>query len=420
LACAAICSLPAAGCTGASEPSAGRAPCDAPGVTADQIKIGYIFPNSGPVGGQFASSRSGVVARIAEANAEGGVHGRKIVLEWRDDESSPTVNLAVAQDLVDREKVFGIMNVSSFAGGAASYLGERNVPVAGIALEAAWGEYPNMFSYLNRITDPGSVTTWGLFARRHGGSRAVILRDKATESSGDFGTRMARSMRSEGVDVVATLDYEGVAGIGELGRRVHDLGADVLTGAVPAPAFASVYSAAVAAGARFKVVLAPTGYHQSTLHDFGARIAGVYYFTYFLPFEMNTPAHEIYRRAMARYSPELQSPDQALPLTGYINTDLLLRGLDLAGECPSRDAFIRNLRRVHDYRGRGLLSGPVDLGDVGQVIRCYTFVRANATGTAFEVVPDAAPLCGERIPDRQPQSTFPPLPPDGAEPPPAR
>jgi hypothetical protein len=99
---------------------------------------------------------------------------------------------------------------------------------------------------------------------------------------------------------------------------------------------------------------------------------------------------------MSLYSPELQPPDQELALTGYINTDLFLAGLEAAGACPTRAKFVDNLRAVHNYDGGGLLPAPVDLGVVGQLNVCYTFLRANPAGSAFEIVKGAAPLCGQR------------------------
>lgn len=386
----------AAGCAGAGG-SSPVAACDSPGVTPGTIKIGYIFPDTGNTAGLFNASRSGVEARVEAANAAGGIHGRKIEIVWRDDQSDTAINLTAAQNLVERENVFGIIETTSYATGSAQYLNERNVPVAGNTLEAVWSRYRNMFSYAYRTTSGGSITTWGTFAKAHGGSRAVVVEAKIAEASRSFGDNLAASLRSAGIDVTDILDYTpGVTDLNQIGRQIQASGADVLSGALPAEDFTRVQIAAVAAGAQPKVIMTPTGYDRSLLNKFGPQVAGTYYFINYRPSEEKTAAQDTYLRAMSLYSPELQPPDQELALTGYINTDLFLAGLEAAGACPTRAKFVDNLRAVHNYDGGGLLPAPVDLGVVGQLNVCYTFLRANPAGSAFEIVKGAAPLCGQR------------------------
>lgn len=381
-------------------PDAAR--CGSPGVTPESVKVGLIFPDSGLNARQFAAARSGVTARLGAVNAAGGINGRKINYVWRDDQSTKDTNLTVARNLIEREDAFGIIEISPNASGSAAYLNKHGIPVAGNALESVWGDYPNMFSYTNRLSGSGSsITTWGMFVRARGGTRAAIVEVKIAETSRNVSEKIAESLRSAGITVAAALDYvPGVTNPEQLARQIRDLDVDVLTGAISADDFARTQIAARAAGVNFRVVLAPTGYDRSTLDKFGARIAGTYYFTTFIPFEMNTPALRTYRAAMATYAPELRQADEPIALTGYISTDLFLRGLQEAGTCPTREGFVTRLRQLRDFDGGGLLPGPVSLADTRQPNLCYTFVQANEAGTGFEVVQDAAPLCGSRIPAR--------------------
>jgi ABC-type branched-subunit amino acid transport system substrate-binding protein len=256
-----------------------------------------------------------------------------------------------------------------------------------------------MFSYAYRVTTGGSVTTWGEFAKAHGGTRAVVVEEKIGEATRNVGDKISDSLRATGIDVVATLDYvPAVTNPDLLAQQILALNPDVLTGAMAADHFAAVQTAATAAGLRPNVIMSPTGYDPNILHTYGQKVAGTYYFIPYIPFEANTPAHVRFRQSMARYSPELQPADQEIALLGYIAADLFLRGLEVAGDCPTRAAFISNLRAVRDYRGNGLLPAPVDLSKIGQLNVCYNFVRANAGGTGYEIVQGAAPLCGRRLP----------------------
>ncbi|WP_236705383.1 ABC transporter substrate-binding protein, partial [Frankia sp. ACN1ag] len=96
------------GCSTAGPPDA-DGPCNSPGVSKDQIKLGFIYPDTGVGSAVFAAARAGVDARLGLANAEGGVNGRRITYEWRDDEANPDTNGRVARDLVENTGVFGLI-----------------------------------------------------------------------------------------------------------------------------------------------------------------------------------------------------------------------------------------------------------------------------------------------------------------------
>ncbi|MCJ7439499.1 MAG: Leu/Ile/Val-binding protein (LIV-BP), partial [Acidimicrobiia bacterium] len=61
--------------------TAGAASCDSPGVTAKEIKIGALYPQTSEAfGSQFRPYGPGVRARLAlENDTNGGVNGRKLV-----------------------------------------------------------------------------------------------------------------------------------------------------------------------------------------------------------------------------------------------------------------------------------------------------------------------------------------------------
>ena len=100
-----------------------------PGVTDKTVKLGYIFPQTG-VGAQSKSAGKACQARIDRANAAGGVNGRKIEVEYRDDQSS-AANLTAAEDLVQNRKVFAVVNDSPFAFVSYKYLQSQGVPMVG-------------------------------------------------------------------------------------------------------------------------------------------------------------------------------------------------------------------------------------------------------------------------------------------------
>jgi len=96
-------------------PAAAQESRDAvPGVTKDSIKIGGFGPLTGPsyLGGKLAMNGAEIV--FDEANAGGGIFGRKITFLREDDRCDPAAAIAAAKKLISQEKVFSI------SGGACS------------------------------------------------------------------------------------------------------------------------------------------------------------------------------------------------------------------------------------------------------------------------------------------------------------
>lgn len=385
---------------------------DEPGVTNDEVRLGLIFPNTGLGSEIFVAARSGVEARISTVNSAGGIHGRKIVIDWRDDESKPESNLAAARDLVDRGDVFGILESTGVATGSADWLAARGIPVVGHALEPVWSRYKNMFSYAVRITSGPSTTTWGEFARRRGSTKAAIIAILLSETSRNTSDQLGASLMAEGIEIAKpVIDVQPkVANYEQIGRQIAESGADTLIGAVTADDFAKVLEAARRAGAQIKVAITPTGYDPTLLQKYGSTVAGIYFYTNYTPFEANTAAHQAFLASMTTYSPEQQPAETELALMAYIDTDLFLRGLQEAGRCPTRASFMTALRSVKDFDAGGLLPGKIDLEEsFGKLSLCYNFMRVNDTGTAFEIVPDAFPQCGTRLAQRGPSLSAPAL-----------
>lgn len=90
-----------------------------PGVGEKDIKIGILGSLTGPAAIFGTGNLAGATIAFEEANAAGGINGRK--LEWisLDDESSPPKSIAAYKRLVDQEKVFAIFGPASSAVGQA-------------------------------------------------------------------------------------------------------------------------------------------------------------------------------------------------------------------------------------------------------------------------------------------------------------
>lgn len=110
LAFAACTNVPTAGSpTAASAPTTGggasRAGTPPAPANTGPIKLGFVTHLSGPNAGIGDKINKGVELAVEEINAQGGIAGRKVQLVTRDDEGKPDRALAVAQDLINNEKI---------------------------------------------------------------------------------------------------------------------------------------------------------------------------------------------------------------------------------------------------------------------------------------------------------------------------
>src|SRR5215467_12548600 len=72
-----------------------------PGVSADKIVFGQAAAFDGPASALGLGMRDGLMAAFAEANAKGGVKGRKLELLSHDDGYEPARSIDVTKALID-------------------------------------------------------------------------------------------------------------------------------------------------------------------------------------------------------------------------------------------------------------------------------------------------------------------------------
>ncbi len=102
---------------------------NAPGVTATEIKVGAIFPFSGPASA-LGNVGKALIAYVNLINDNGGVNGRKINLITADDAYSPPKTVEHARRLVESDEVafmFSTLGTPSNLA-IAKYLAAKKVP----------------------------------------------------------------------------------------------------------------------------------------------------------------------------------------------------------------------------------------------------------------------------------------------------
>jgi ABC-type branched-subunit amino acid transport system substrate-binding protein len=104
-----------------------------PGISATEIKVGGIFPFSGPASSIGLVGRS-VLAYVQSINDRGGINGRKINYIAYDDAYSPPKSVEQARKLVESDGIAFMFSQLGTPGNSATakYLRSKGVPSIGI------------------------------------------------------------------------------------------------------------------------------------------------------------------------------------------------------------------------------------------------------------------------------------------------
>ena len=107
----------------------------AAGVTDTEIVVGTHIDLSGPVAAGMPMLRNAMQMRLDEANAAGGVNGRKFRLVVEDNGSQPQMAVRAVQKLINSDGVFAIINPFGSTTNAATV---KTATDAGVIVFAPW------------------------------------------------------------------------------------------------------------------------------------------------------------------------------------------------------------------------------------------------------------------------------------------
>jgi ABC-type branched-subunit amino acid transport system substrate-binding protein len=116
------------------------------GVTPHSITVGNVSIISGPVPGLFQGASIGVKAYFAMVNAHGGVNGRKLLVDAKDDAFSSSQNGTETQQAIASDFAL-VGSFSLFDGyGCAALAADTAVPDVSVTLDQTTNALPNDFS----------------------------------------------------------------------------------------------------------------------------------------------------------------------------------------------------------------------------------------------------------------------------------
>jgi branched-chain amino acid transport system substrate-binding protein len=378
------------------------------GAAGTPIKIGVLTDSTGVASSGFTTTEKGIKAYVDSVNADGGVNGQKITYVMGDTASTPAGALTAAQKLVQSDKVFAIVEVSSDFFGAEPYLLKQGVPVIGGAFDGPeWTvqSNTNLFSSIG-VTDFNTVSSVnGEYMKMRGVTNCGSMgysSSKTAQASAIAGNKSCVAAGLKATYLNNQIPF-GSTDMGAIALAIKAAGVDgMMVPVVPATAFA-LAAALKQIGVKLKSYLLLTGYGGDLLASSAAVAAGQGYefSSVGQPIEANTPATQKFAAALAKVG--VTGPPTFAEQHAYIGMAAFVAGLKAAGANPSQKAFLTAMRGVKGFDGDGLLSpAKIDFdnyaagGTGGSVIANCIFV-AELNGTKFTPV-SGTPLCGKTLP----------------------
>lgn len=360
------------------------------GVTADTIVFGQAAALNGPAAALGTGMKAGIEAAFAEANKKGGVHGRKLKLISHDDGYEPDKSIAATKQLIEQDKVFGIIGPVGTPTAAATQpiATAAGVPYIGPFTGAGFLRKPEHTNVINVRSSYGEETeAWVEHLTKDLNIKkiAILYQDDAFGRVGLAGVTAA--MKKRGLELAAQGTYKRntvavKTALLEIKRAEPE--AVVMVGAYkPCAAFIKlsrkigfnpvfVNISFVGSGALAKE-LGPDGK--------GVVISQVVPF----PWDASRKIVADYQAAMKAVDPNAKP--EFVSLEGYLVGRLAVAGLEKAGAEPTREGLLKAIKETgkFDFGGLTMSFAPDQNQGLHQVF--MTVIQEDGSFKAVDKLP---------------------------------
>jgi len=377
------------GSTATSTGGGAKVPVTAPGVTDSEIHVEGVASITNPLGGKYDTADDGVNAYFAKVNSEGGVNGRKLVLDGvRDDKLAN--NTSEVKGLIDDNKAFAAIPMASLLFTGADQLVEAKVPTFGWTINPEWQGTPDN-QKLNLFGQTGSYLCLGCeqvgpayVAKLAGKSKMGLLAYNVPQSAQclqGWNKSIERWGKDSGTKVVFTdssLGY-GTTDLSVQVQKMKDAGVDIVATCMDNNGVVTLAKEMKKQGLD-AIQFLPNAYDQSFLDEYGDLFEGSYVLTDFSPLE--TPA-KLRPQGLKDYEKWIGSTGGQKTensIVGWLNADLFVQGLKQAGPQFDRQKVIDGVNSLTDYNADGMIAG-VDWSRYGHYQRsnigCASYLKVK-------------------------------------------
>ncbi|MBD5801925.1 Leu/Ile/Val-binding protein precursor [Azoarcus sp. Aa7] len=332
---------------------AGAAGAQVPGVSEREIVVGSIQDLSGPIALLGVPVRDGMQMRFDDANAAGGVHGRKLRIVIEDAGYDPKKGVLAARKLVQRDKVFAFLanlgtpvvmatmplivdagrpHLFPFSPHESTYAPRHPLKFQMFApyrdyMDAATRHMVHTHGYkrtclLYQDDDYGLEVTKGVEAALAKLAQPLVEKTSYKRGATDFSSQIAR-LRGAGCDfvVLATVVRETVAAVAEARRT----------------------------GWNVDMLVTASGYSAQT-HELGGKAVEGLYGVTVLPHPYEAGANGQLADWIRRYRERFDAAPNVWSVMGYGVADLFVKAADKAGRELTVERFTAAMESLHTPR----------------------------------------------------------------------
>ena len=379
-----------------------NASCPAtPGVSPTTINFGWIGPKTGPAAANYIGSSEAAQLRIDQENAKGGVNGRKILYKVYDDQSNGSGQITAAQKAIQSDNVFGLTAQTNTTSMYAT-LKDQGIPVTGFS-NPAFGTDRNAFGVTGATTssNPALASTGVLEKLKQQGVTKIANINHVSTGASAAGNATAGLIPFVGgltQSLRISDEPQGTHDATSTALRIKNSGSDgaIIVGFIDGAI--SIMQALKQQGVTLKGVSIVGLSDPAVLKSANGALEGALGTTYgSVPVGVNNRAVKTYAAGMKAAG--LNPYSSGAPM-GFLGADAFIKGLKVAGKCPTRASFIAGLRNVTNYDGGGLVPEKVSfkgpgLMPNGNPASCGWYLIAKGT----DLVADAKPTCGAKYID---------------------
>ena len=366
------------------------------GVTPNHVTVGNVSIISGPVPGLFEGAPIGVKAYFDMINSEGGVDGRKLLVDSKDDAFSGSQNPTETRQAINSDFAL-VGSFSLFDGyGCAALANDTAVPDVSVTLDPGTNALPNEFSAqpLSLGESLGPVEYYKQHFPKDKTLGAIVSDVASAESQwkGELAGFESKGYKFGYVDYINPLQSDFTTDV--INMKEKGVTAVDLTGVDWQDAAIFVQNAATQnwhPGLIFSA--GPVYADQFISHAGGPAVTngiqiGQGQALYLGQDAKNVPAVKQFTTYVKKVNPS-GVPD-LFTLYGWASANLFVQALKAAGPHPTRGVVIAQLKKITSFGANGLL-GTADPADkkpavcfLMAVIKNGNFVRELPKGSGFD------------------------------------
>jgi branched-chain amino acid transport system substrate-binding protein len=363
---------------GSNSGASGSGQTGAPqGVSGNTITVGLQTPLTGFLASSYGDQVvQAAQARIDLAESDGELpKGEKIKLVTADETSVPAGSLSAAQKLIQTDRVYADIVVSSSFFTAYRYAVQQGIPVLALGIDGPEYADPsnsNLFSASGSgVSNYPTFNGLGSYFKSQGATKFCAVAYEGAPSSNFGGLQQVASAKADGLPVpysavglpLGSTNFTSVA------LAMKQNGCDAVGTEFAQNGNIALLTALKQDGVKLKSSFFVGGYSQSILDDPAAvQVAqGAAFGSSIEPWSLKTPATEAMQNALEKYAGWTKPNPTNGQVFGWQTTSLFIEGMTQAGTNLSWSNYITKLRGVKNYDTGGLTC-PINLGSFGKYV----------------------------------------------------